>query len=74
MKLSTIFSTIVLAAALLGATACGKKQAPATPKASSPEMKANDPMMKGDDSGKKPDNKVDPTKKPDGADPCAGGE
>jgi hypothetical protein len=65
---ATIFRTVVIAGAMLGAPACGKKPAPAKP---------TDPaMMKGDDQkpteAKPDDKKADPTKAQ--GDPCAGGE
>ena len=63
----TIFRTVVFAGAMLGAGACGKKPAPATPAntTTTETGKPGDPaMMKGD---QKPDTGGDPC----AADPCA---
>jgi hypothetical protein len=63
---STIFRTVVIAGAMLGAPACGSKQKAATTPTNASAPKGGDPAMK-----------AAPDKKPDAAteaDPCAGGE
>lgn len=73
-----IFRTVVFAGAMLGAPACSKKPAPATPgqPAAAPTTTGGDHQMQPDASNKPAtaDDHHDGDADPCGGDPCGGGE